>query len=407
MPVESPFFPRTSKLCTSMNWKDWAGYYAVASYDVFHDHEYFAFRNSAGLLDISPLYKYLVTGADAATFLSQIMVRDIRKLRTGRVVYVCWCTQDGKVVDDGTVMRRGEEEFFVTSADPCYAWFCRFLRGFNVFVEDVSGKIGGLALQGPTSRDILRQVCNGNVNGLKFFGLMKSSIGNIDVYISRTGYTGDLGYEIWVENDHALDLWDTLMDAGHDYAIRPAGLDALDVTRVEAGLILKNVDYYNALHVLIEERKSSPYELSLGWTVNLEREPFNGQAALKSEKDSGSMWAIVGLDLDWNDIEDLYDRHGLPPEVGSMAWRKSIPIYSDRSRSKQIGYATSGTWSPILKRNIALATIQLSYSAVGTRVQIEFTVEHKRYTVTASVHKPQFFNPERKKSIIQEEAHKI
>lgn len=407
MPIKTPFFQRTSKLCTSMNWKDWAGYYAVASYDVFHDHEYFAFRNSAGLLDITPLYKYLVTGVDAAIFLSQIMVRDIRKLKTGRVVYVCWCTQDGKVVDDGTVMRRGEEEFFVTSADPSYSWFCRFLRGFKVSVEDVSGKIGGLALQGPTSRDILRQVCNGNVDGLKFFGLMKSRIGNIDAYVSRTGYTGDLGYEIWVDNDNALDLWDTLMDAGHDYAIRPAGLDALDVTRVEAGLILKNVDYYNALHVLIDERKSSPYELSLGWTVNLKREPFNGQAALKLEKDSGSNWAIVGLDLDWNDIEDLYDQHGLPPEVGSMAWRKSIPIYRDRSRDEQIGYATSGTWSPILKRNIALATIRSSYSTVGTKVQIEFTVEHKRYTVSATVHKPQFFDPERKKSIIQEEAHKI
>jgi len=261
------------ELCTSMKWKEWAGYYAVSSYQVIHDPEYFAFRNSAGLLDVTPLFKYKVQGKDAAAYLSQIMVRNIRKLNVGRVVYLCWCTHEGKVVDDGTVMRRADQEFFVTSADPCYSWFSRFLRGYEVTLEDVTGEVAGLALQGPTSREILKQVCDADLDGLKFFGTLKTQIKDFEVNISRTGYTGDLGYEIWVENQHALKLWDTLINTGKIYGIRPAGLDALDVTRVEAGLILKNVDYYNALHVLIEDRKSSPYDLSLGWIVNLDREP--------------------------------------------------------------------------------------------------------------------------------------
>ena len=398
MPVKTPFFPRMSERCTSMNWKEWAGYYAVSSYEVLHDVEYFAFRNSAGLLDVTPLHKYRVQGKDAAAFLSQIMVRDIHKLKVGRVAYLCWCTHEGKVVDDGTAMRLGDEEFMVTSADPCYAWFCKYLRGYNVTINDISNEVAGLALQGPTSRDILKQVCDADLDNLKYFGIVKCLMEDFDVYISRTGYTGDLGYEIFIPNEHALKAWDTIINAGKNYNIRPAGLDALDVTRVEAGLILKNVDYYNALHVLIDERKSSPYEISLGWTVNLNREPFNGHSALRKEKEEGSQWAIIGLDINWEEIERLYHNNGLPPEIGNSSWRSSIPIYLDRSRQNQIGYATSGTWSPILKKNIAIATIQSKYALIGNKIQFEITVEHKRHIVSAIVSKLQFYDPERKKS---------
>jgi len=386
-------------LCESMNWKEWAGYHAVSSYKVLHDSEYHAFRNSTGLLDVTPLFKYHVRGKDAAAFLSQIMVKDIRKLKVGRVSYLCWCTDEGKVVDDGTVMRRGEEEFFVTSADPCFSWFSRFLKGYLVTLEDISDQFAGLALQGPTSRDILKQICDADLDGLVFFATTKTRIEGFEVWISRTGYTGDLGYELWVDNSNALKLWDTAMAAGKNYGLRPAGLNALDVCRVEAGLILKNVDYYNALHVLIDARKSSPFEISLGWTVNLDREPFNGQVALRREIKTGSRWAIVGLDIDWPEIEALYARHHLPPEVGSLAWRMSIPLYTDDSRIRQIGYATSGTWSPILKKNIALATIETGFHEEGTKVHIEKTVEHHRFSVTATVHKPQFYDPERKRSM--------
>ncbi len=398
MPIKTPFFPRTSELCDSMQWKEWAGYYAASSYGIPHDAEYFAFRNAAGLLDVTPLFKYKVTGPDAAKYLSRIMVRNIEKLKVGRVTYCCWCTEDGKVVDDGTVMRRDENEFFVTSADPCFSWFSRFLRGYKVELEDISEKVAGLALQGPTSRDILKQICDAPMDELAFFGLTKAKAEGFEMYISRTGYTGDLGFELWVENEHALKLWDSLMSAGKNYDIRPAGIAALDMVRVEAGLILKDVDYYNALHCLIEDRMSSPYEISLGWTVNLDRDPFNGQTALKAEKERGSSWCIVGLDINWPEIEKLYNKHGLPPEIGSSAWRDSIPIYTDSSKETQIGYATSGTWSPILKKNIALATIEKKYEKYGSNVQIEMTVEHKRHTVSAEICKPQFFNPERKTS---------
>ena len=398
MPIQTPFFPRTSALCHSMKWKEWAGYYAVSSYETVHSPEYFAFRNSAGLLDVTPLFKYRVTGRDAAAFLSRIMVRNISKLEIGRVSYCCWCNDNGKMIDDGTVMRRSEEEFFVTSADPCYSWFSRFRRGYEVELEEISEQIAGLALQGPTSRDILKQVCDADLDGLKFFSTTKAKAEGFEIHVSRTGYTGDLGYEIWVENQYALKLWDAIMNAGKNYDLRPAGLDALDVTRVEAGLILKDVDYYNALHALIDNRTSSPYEVSLGWTVNLNREPFNGQAALQAEKEQGSKWAIVGLDIDWPQLEFLYNQCGLPPEIGSHAWRSSIPIYTGKDKRNQVGYATSGTWSPILKKNIALATVEKMYDRIGSELQIEVTVEHKRHTVSAIVSKSQFFNPERKTS---------
>jgi len=398
MPIQTPFFPRTSALCKSMNWKEWSGYYAVSSYETLHDSEYFAFRYSAGLLDITPLYKYSVKGPDAAAFISRIVVKNINKLGMGRVSYCCWCTDDGKVVDDGTVMRRSEHEFFVTSAEPSYSWFSRFLRGYDVELEDISEQIAGLALQGPTSREILKHVCDADFDDFKFFSTRMAKAEEFEIYVSRTGYTGDLGYEIWVENKHALKIWDAIISAGKNYDLRPAGLDALDVTRVEAGLILKDVDYYNALHALIEDRKSSPYEISLGWTVNLNREPFNGQAALKTEKKLGSKWAIVGLDIDWPQIESLYNKHGLPPEIGNRAWRGSIPIFMSKDKKTQVGYATSGTWSPILKKYIAIASLEKKHATSGSEVQIEMTVEHKRYIVSAIVSKPQFFNPERKTS---------
>jgi aminomethyltransferase len=398
MPLPTPFFERTSKLCTSMSYKEWSGYYAVRTYDTVYVPEYFAFRHSAGLLDVTPLFKYAVTGKDAASFLSRVMVKNIHKLKVGRVSYLCWCNDDGKVIDDGTVMHISEEEFFVTSADPSYLWLKRFTRGYDVEVEDVTDTICGLALQGPTSREILRQCTDHDMDQLKFFGVTEAVIDGFDVRISRTGYTGDLGYEIWTENKNALRLWDTIMDAGKDYDILPAGLDALDITRIEAGLILKGADYYNASHVLIEDRKVSPYELGLGWTVNLDREPFNGQAALMKEKEEGSFWGTVGLDISWPELETIYAKYGLPPEVPGDAWRTSIPVYAEDDHFKQVGYATSGTWSPTLKKNIAIAILETPHDKIGSKLQFEITVEHTRHLVSAEVCKTQFFNPERKRS---------
>lgn len=401
MPIPSPFHQRTSFHNKNLDWKDWAGYFAANSYNVVNDFEYYAFRHSAGLIDITPLYKYKVSGKDAAKFLSRVMVKDISKLKVNQGTYCCWCDDGGMVIDDGTVMRFDENDFFVTAADPSYSWFSRLVKSLDVEIEDVTDTICGLALQGPTSRDILKKMCDADLDTLKFFWTTPAKGEGFDFKISRTGYTGDLGYELWVKNEDAIKLFDAVWDAGQVYNIRMSGIAALDVARIEAGLIMNGVDYHSSLHALIPEQMSTPYELGLGWTVNLEREPFMGQKALRKEKEEGSKWATVGLDINWPDLEKLYYKHGLPPHTEAGAWRKSIPIYDKSNKSKQVGYATSGTWSPILKKNIAMATIEMASSTLGMEVNFEVTVEHKRELISAIVCKPQFFNPERKRSTLK------
>ena len=397
--VKTPFFARQLELCDSMRWKIWSGYYAVDSYLLQHDLEYYAVRSAAGLLDVTPLHKYLVSGKDSAVFLAQVMVRDVTQLTVGRVVYTCWCDDAGKVVGEGTVMRRRKEEFLVTTTDPSYSWLYRFTIGYTVHVKDVTGHLAALALQGPYARNILQATSDTDIAHMRYFATQQATVANCPVWVSRTGYTGDLGYELWTDHEYALRVWDALMTSGKDFALRPIGLMALDVCRLEAGFILKHVDYHSALHALIDARKSSPYELSLGWTVQLERAPFNGQAALRREKEVGSPWALVGLDIDWGETEMLYANVHLPPALCSEPWRTSVPVYRDRARQHQVGYATSGTWSPLLKKNIALATVRAGFSTPGTKLQIEMQVEHARHCVTATVGPPRFFSPRRKTSV--------
>ena len=397
MPIPTPFHDRTSKLCTSYRWTDWAGYYAVGSYNLPNDSEYYAIRHAAGLIDITPLFKYQVTGMDAAAFLSRVMARDIKTIHIGQAAYCCWCDDDGKIIDDGTVFRLDEDRFRVHAAAPMLAWFDQFKRGFDVAVTDITETIAAVAIQGPTSRDILKQLIDIDMNSLAYFRVAAAKLAGLDVHISRSGYTGDLGYEIWVENAAALPLWDALISAGNPYLLKPAGLDVLDITRIEAGLILNGVDFHNAEHCLIESQKSTPIELGLGWTVDLDREPFSGQRALKAEQISGSRHALVGLELDWDEQEALYAKHGLPVQVSAAAWRMGRPVY-DRQGSRQIGKATSGTWSPIIKKNLALASVKNEYAQPGTKLKIEYTVEYQRETVAAVVAPMPFYNPEHKKT---------
>lgn len=397
MPIPTPFHPRTFKLCTSLKWKDWAGYYSVASFDTSHESEYFAFRHAAGLMDFTPLFKYEVYGPDAAEFLSYVLTKDIRRLQPGNVAYCCWCDDFGKVIDDGTVVRLEEDYFRVTAAEPMYSWFTRHQQGFeNVHIEDSTRKYAVLAIQGPTSRDILKQSSDVNLDSLEYFRIARGKLDGVDVVISRTGYTGDLGYEVWVENHHALSVWDALVSLGKPYGIEPAGLDALDVARVEAGFIMNDVDYFSAHHCLIESRKSTPYELGLGWTVDIEREPFVGQRALQAELRDGPKLALVGLEYAWEEYEELCARHALPAQAPSHAWRTPVPLYDGSGR--HIGRATSGSWSPILKKALALGTVDSRYKELGTRIKIEATVEYQRHKVTATVVPRPFYNPERKKS---------
>lgn len=398
MPVPSPFHERTQPLCTSYRWKEWAGYAAVCSYDTTHDREYFAFRESAGLLDVSPLFKYEVHGPDAAALLSRMMVRDVGKLKVGRVGYSSWCDDYGKVIDDGTVTRLEEDYYRVTSADPSLHWLQTVGRGLRVTIEDSSASLAALALQGPRSREILRAASDADMDALKFFGVTRARIDSLEVWITRTGYTGDLGYEVWVEKDGALRLWDALIDAGRPHGIEPAGLDALDVSRIEAGFILLGIDYFSAPKVVLEARKSSPFEVGLGWIVDFERKRFPnfiGREALAAEKARGPVWALVGLEVAWESLEALYESFSLPPSLPGTARRDGLPVYDDDGR--QVGKVTSHTWSPILKKYIALTTVEAAHSAPGTVLQMEHTVEFERRKVPAKVVKTPFYDPERKR----------
>ena len=396
MPIPSPFHERMHPLCTSYRWKEWAGYYAVSSYDICHEREYNAFRQGAGMLDVSPLFKYDFQGPEASECLSRIMARGLTKLGVGRVVYACWTDDVGKIIDDGTVARLDDEHYRVTSASPCMHWFLTHAQGFNVVVTDTSAQIAALAIQGPTSRDALRQITDIDMDSLRFFGAAKGSIAGHHGWITRTGYTGDLGYEVWIDAKDALPVWDALIEDGKPHGLMPAGLDALDICRIEAGFVLQGVDYTSAFEAVIESQKSTPYELGLGWTVKLKnREPFLGQSALEDEKRAGSQWGFVGLDIDWEALERVYDEVGLPPALPGGAWRDAIPVYFN---GRQVGRATSGAWSPILKKNLALATVGAGFTAVGTRLDIEVTVEWERKTVPATVVDTPFFDPSRKRS---------
>ena len=391
----TPFHPRTLKLCESLRFKSWAGQFAVSSYDTNHDPEYFAFRNSVGVLDISPLYKYEIHGADSAAFLAYVSTRDITSLAVGRMTYACFCDPQGKVIDDGTIARLDDQRFRVTAASPTFGWFARTRRGFEIEVLDVSDAIAALAVQGPNSRRVLSELAGAVVEDLRFFGVAVAEIAGVAVEISRTGYTGDLGYEVWIPAEQALPVWDAILAAGHDFGVLPCGLDALDVTRIEAGFVLQDVDYFSSPRCLIESRKSSPFEIGLGWTVRLDRATFIGQAELQAEKARGSAWGLVGLELDWGSIEKLYAVHGLPPSLPTAACRDAVPVYAGGG---QIGQVTSTTWSPIIKKYVALATVRTTHTETGTSLEVEHTVEYQRNRVAAVVVERPFFDPERKRS---------
>lgn len=396
MPLQSPVHSRTAAACESMRWKNWSGFHAVCHYQDTHDAEYYALRHAAGLIDVSPLFKYQVCGADAAAFLSRVTVGDITRLRPGRVTYTCWCDDDGKVIDDGTIVCLATDRFIVTAAEPSWHWFHQFTRGFDVDLVDCTESMAALSLQGPFSRAILNLALKEPIDKLRFFRHCTGEMNGVRVRISRTGYTGDLGYEIWCEADNGVAVWDAIATAGASHGMLPVGLDAMDMTRIEAGFVMNGVDYFSANHCLIERRKSSPFELGLGWTVKLNRAPFVGQQALLAEANHPSPWTFCGLVMDWAAYADLCDGYGLPPHVCSAAWRDGIPLYDDSNN--QIGYATSGTWSPLLKQNLALATLQREHARAGQTVMMEATVEYTRHRVPALVVDTPFYDPPRKRS---------
>ena len=393
MPIGTALHDRTLALCESLNYREWSGYYAVSAYEGHHEHEYNAIRNAAALIDVSPLFKYLITGPDAARFVDRIITRDVSKMSVGQVYYTPWCDERGRVIDDGTVSRLAEQRFRWTAADPNLRWFSQNAIGMNVAIEDVSENLAAVALQGPTSARLLAAAANADIERLKYFRVTSGTIAGVAVDISRTGYTGDLGYEIWMPSNAAVQVWDALMEIGKPFDIKPAGMLALDVARIEAGLLLIEVDFFSSKKAMIGSQAYSPYEMGLGRLVNLEKGRFIGQRALAEEQRAGHARQVVGLEIEWTEVERLYEKIGLPPAVGATASRVAVPVYRE---SRQIGKATSTTWSPVLKRMIALATIDRPHYSEGTKVEVEVTVEAVRHRVPARVVSTPFFNPRRK-----------
>ena len=392
---ETPFHPRTAALMEGQAWRRWAGYVVASAYELSHEREYHAVRSAAALFDVSPLYKYLVRGRDAARLLDRIVTRDVAACKVGQVLYTPWCDARGKVIDDGTISRLDEATFRMTAADPSIRWLHLNATGLDVAIEDVSERTAALSLQGPNARAILELACGQPLSALRYFRLTTGKIRGVPVTISRTGYTGDLGYEVWIDAGQALVAWDALVEVGTGYGITPAGMLALDLARNEAGLLLIEVDYISAHHAVIDAQTSTPFELSLGWTVVLDKERFIGQDALRAEYDRGPAWRFVGIEIDWVSLERLYADVGLPPKLPTTAWRTSVPLYVG---GQQVGYATSGCWSPLLKRYIALAHVEALYGEPGTALEMEVTVEHRRRRAAAAVRPLPFFNPERKRA---------
>jgi aminomethyltransferase len=391
----TPFHACTAPLVRAQTWRRWAGYQVASAYEPHPDREYAAIRNAAALFDVSPLYKYLISGRSAARLLDRIVTRDLTKCAVGQVLYTPWCDANGKVIDDGTVSRLDESTFRLTSAEPNLRWLSMNSVGLDASIDDVSEKTAALALQGPRSRAILEQLTPQSLEALKYFRLVETKLRGIPVTISRTGYTGDLGYEIWLDASHAVKVWDALIEAGTPHGITPAGIWALDLARIEAGLVMLDVDYFSSHRALIPDQKSSPLELNLGWTVSPTKGPYNGRRAHRVERARGSAWNFVGIEVSWPSLEHLYAERGLPPALPTIAWRGSAPIMRG---GKQIGYATSGCWSPLLKKYLALAHIMAPHYAPGTHVEMELTVEHRRKRADATIATLPFFDPPRKRA---------
>ena len=395
MPVGTAFHARTLALCESLNYREWAGYYAVSAYEAHHEHEYAAIRNGAALIDVSPLFKYIVSGPDATRLVDRVITRDATKVAVGQVIYTPWCDERGKVIDDGTVTRLDDQVWRWTAADPSLRWFRQNAAGLNAQVEDISEQVAALAVQGPTSARLLKAVADADLDPVKYFRMTRGRIADVPVEISRTGYTGDLGYEVWMPWDRATTVWDRLVEVGKAYDAKPAGMLALDVARIEAGLLLIDVDFHGSRKVSVDLQRYTPDEMGLGRLVSDGKGPFIGRDAIRRERARGHQRQVVGLEISWTDVESLYTKVGLTPQVPIAASRVAVPVYKG---GRQVGKASSTTWSPVLKKLIALATIDRPHFATGRTLEIEITVEAVRHRARATVVPTPFYNPAQKRA---------
>ncbi|MGN6380489.1 MAG: aminomethyltransferase family protein [Gaiellales bacterium] len=396
MSAGTPFHDRTAPVNAKLAWGDWAGRFAAAAYADHHDIEYNALRNAAGLIDVSPLYKYELSGPDATRLVDRVVTRDASRLAVGQVMYTPWCDERGKVIDDGTVARLDDDRYRWTAADPTYRWLHLNAGELDVQVDDVTDDTGALALQGPQARLVLEAATGEAFSELAYFRRRASAIDGVPIDVSRTGYTGDLGYELWIPAAEAGRVWDALLSAGDAHALRPVVIRAMDVTRVEAGLVLIEVDYTSARHAMTADHEYSPFEIGLGRLVNFKKPDFVGRRALELEQERGGpRRRLVGLNLDWEGIESQFAQHDLPPAVEATVSRDPVPLVSRRG---QVGRATSTCWSPMLKRMIALASVNRRYETPGTRLRMEWSVEGERGWVGATVAPLPFLDLERKRT---------
>jgi aminomethyltransferase len=396
MTLETPFHPRTAELNQARRWRKWSGFFIADSYFPAHDLEYHAIRFSAALFDVTPMCKYRITGPDAARLVDRVITRRVDRIKPMRAIYTPWCDHDGRVLDDGTVALLADGSYFWTAAEPQHGWLEAAGEGLNVTIEDMTEKLCALSLQGPHARDVLSAAVGRDMSDLPFFGRADVTIGGTAVGISRTGYSGDLGYELWMPFDEALPVWDALIKSGEDYTLRVAGMEALDVARLEAGLIMAGVDYHSSRTARHPSLAISPYEIGMDRLVDLDKPAFIGKRALMNEVAAGGPASrLVGLELDLNVFEAAYLDLGYPIEHPLRAWRHVTPL---TRKGETIGRATSGTFSPLLKRSIALGFLPVKHAEVGSTVGIEWQIEETRQTIPATVVPLPFLDLPRKRS---------
>ncbi len=393
----TPFHERLAPMNETGLWTHWSGYLSALRYDLSAKHEYFAVRNSAGYFDTSPLYKYWIRGRDAERFLAGVMTRDIRQCKPGQAQYTVWCDDRGFVLEDGVVFRHADNEYFMTTARPNLGYFSDLVGRLDVSIEEVSEQFGILAVQGPRSREILTSVAP-EVADLRFFDLTHAKIGSTPVTVSRTGYTGDLGFEVFVPADDAVAVLDAIIAAGAGHGLRAFGEEALLMTRIEAGLVLIGVEFSSSRLAFTDHERVTPKELGFNWMlrgIDADDRPFIGRDAIRRElADKTSRWASVGLVVDWQHYDRLYRDAGLIPPKDSAPVPYESMLYDDEGT--RVGYATSLMYSPALQRHIAMARVRPDLGARGSHVNVELTINHQYRTVGAEVARKPLFNPERK-----------
>lgn len=393
----TPFHDRTSAANVAGLWEHWSGYLVAQKYQLSEKFEYFAIRNSAGLFDSSPLYKYRIHGPEAEAFLGGVLARDIRACRVGHGQYTAWLDDHGFVVEDGVVFRHAADDYLLTCAEPNHAYFSGLVGRRQVTIEDVSEASAVLSIQGPKSREILASLTPA-VGDLPYFGVTPATIGGVDISISRTGFTGDLGYELWIPADRALAVWDAVGEASAGRGVIPFGIVALSMARIEAGLLLLDVDFASSRFAWTDANRSTLIELGLGWMVrDLARDDrrFIGRSALERElRDRTSRWKLTGLVLDWQDYDRHYDAAGLIPPKDHTPIEDEYYVYDDEGG--QIGYATSMMYSPMLQRHIAHARVPLDRTKPGSRVKLELPVNHRYEYFDAAVSRLPLYNPDRR-----------